>query len=145
MGKKIIKVEARTMDVRVLDLPEQFTAKWIAEQIGAEWIEIVRPVRANDFVMIVDEEGRLRDNMYVNTVASWLYGSDKHGEVILGDCVLMMEEMGPEGPDLAGIDEFQAKKIQLQLDSEKSGMTMVLLTALHGAGAAKKIMRGNEW
>lgn len=144
MGK-VVLMEARTMNVNVLDLPEGFTLGWIAEQIGAEWAEIVRPARMTDYVMIVDEEGKLKDNMYVNTVGSWLYEADRHGDVILGNCIFMKEEMGPEGPTLAGIEDVQAESLKGLLDAEKSEMTGSLLTALHGAGAAVKIMRGNAW
>jgi hypothetical protein len=66
-------------------------------------IEITRPRGlARHLVMVVDEEGRLRDKN-VNLIGSALYGTLKHGSPIVGDIVLMREEPGPDGYDLSGL------------------------------------------
>lgn len=68
-------------------------------------LEIVRPRGLKrPFVMVVDEEGLLRDRD-LNFVGSILYETHKHGSPIVGDIVLMREEPGPEGYDLFGLSE----------------------------------------
>lgn len=135
MGK-VVKVAARAGKVEILDFPEDFTLSWAAEQIGAEWAEIVRPRRLFDgCVMIVDEEGKLKDNAYGNTVASWLYAADEHGEVIVGDCLFMAEEQGPEGGELVGLDEQQAEALKKEIDANVYAWATALFHALKAKGA----------
>ena len=74
-----------------LDCPD------LATSIKADWIEVVRPAGLKDarygsvqIVMIVDEEGVLRDKP-MNARASWLYQTHFHGHPIRGDALLVGE------------------------------------------------------
>ena len=82
-------------------------------------IELVSTPRLpSPFCMVVDEEGKLKD-LEQNVFASWLYGCDKHGEIIVGDAFLLKTEQGPDGYDLAGLTEQDihhlAGRFQLEL------------------------------
>lgn len=56
--------------------------------------------------MLVDEEGLSRD-MDVNTVGSYLYEADKHGNCIVGTILIIGEQWTNEGIDFCGISEQQ--------------------------------------
>ena len=58
--------------------------------IDADTLELVRPQKLDrEYVMLVDERGRLKEKNYVNVVASWLYGAEQHGEPIVGHAVIL--------------------------------------------------------
>ena len=60
--------------------------------IGCDWIELVEPQSLADrnLVLMIDEEGKVKDGVgFVNCVASHLYGSEQHGDVIVGNAVLI--------------------------------------------------------
>jgi hypothetical protein len=84
----------------------------IASELGFEWCEIVRPRHRlpKGFVMIVDEEGLLKPNE-LNHVCSWFYESEKHGNPIVGNVMVLKEVMGDEGPELAGLDEDEINAV----------------------------------
>ena len=60
----------------------------------------------NPFVMIVDEEGLLK-NKELNIIGSLLYGTHRHGHPIVGDVLIMREEPGPKryGNDFYGLTD----------------------------------------
>lgn len=95
----------------VVDVPEDCGWEWMRDKISSEWIEIVRPVRLpNGYVMIVDEEGIL-NRKPPNMVGSWFYASDKHGEAIVGDILIMKEVFGEEGADCVGMSDDEVNMI----------------------------------
>lgn len=54
-------------------------------------IEVVHPARLKPpFVMLVNETGIMQD-LDLNTVGSWLYGTDQHGAPIVGNILIMKE------------------------------------------------------
>jgi hypothetical protein len=75
------------------------------------WFEIVRARGLpQPYVMIVDEEGLLKDKC-VNVCGCVLYGTVKHGSPIVGDIVIMREEIGLEEPDLFGLTPEDIKTL----------------------------------
>lgn len=79
--------------VSLIDYPKYgASTEWFAEQIGCEWIEIVRP-KGFDFVLVVDEEGLMRPDK-INPIASYIYGTMYHGKPIVGDALICMEKNG---------------------------------------------------
>lgn len=90
-------------DITVVEV-EQPLYRTLNPVIGGP-LEIVRPRGLKrPFVMVVDEEGLLRDRDF-NFIGSFLYETHKHGSPIVGDIVLMREEPGPDGYDLFGLSE----------------------------------------
>ena len=75
----------------------------IGDAVGG-WIEIVCPVRLKrPYCMIVNEEGVLL-NLPINSFGSYLYGTDYHGNPILGDIVLVKEGIDSDGErDILGL------------------------------------------
>ena len=100
--KKVLIVDVNGATC-IKDAPKDLTCAWMAENIGCEWVEIVRPKKLpRGLVMIVDEEGLLKPN-FLNVAGSYLYGTPEHGEAIAGDIMIVAETLGPEGPELDGM------------------------------------------
>ena len=60
--------------------------------IGCEWIELVEPdmLAQRDLVLMIDEEAKLKSGgKYVNCIASYAYESQKHGDMIIGNAVIV--------------------------------------------------------
>lgn len=82
--KGIVITTKNEMRVQEFSMPAH---KSIGEAVGG-WIEIVRPVRLKrPYCMIVNDEGVLL-NLPRNIFGSFLYGTNYHGNWILGDIVL---------------------------------------------------------
>ncbi len=56
--------------------------------------------------MLVDEEGLYHD-LEDNIVGSYLYGTDKHGNGIVGNILIVGEVLGSDGIDFCGISDTQ--------------------------------------
>ena len=71
--------------------PDTDTFDAARKAISCEWIEIVEPdsLAKQDLVLLIDEEAKLKGNSFVNCVASHLYGSEQHGDVIVGGAVIV--------------------------------------------------------
>lgn len=95
-------------EMRVQEFSEP-AYKSIGDAVGG-WIEVVHPVRLKrPYCMIVNEEGMLL-NLPMNMFGSFLYGTDYHGNPILGDIVLLKEGIDSDGElDILGLDEQDIK------------------------------------
>jgi len=63
--------------------------------IGCDWIEIVEPeaFRDQNYVLLIDEEAKLKGDVhFVNCIASYLYETPSHGDVIIGDAMIVKAE-----------------------------------------------------
>ena len=97
---KALKIKTSN-EISVVDVAQPLHLSLNREVSG--YIEIVHPRGLlPPFVMVVDEEGLLKKKR-PNLIGSVLYETHKHGSPIVGDVVLMREERGPEGLDLAGL------------------------------------------
>ena len=104
---KVGIIELKSMDLECL-----------ANAIGCKWVEVVRPKllykllkqkpisRYGDrnIVMIVDEEGWLKESPEINVIASFLYGEPG----IVGDVLFVAEELTENGIDIAELTESEA-------------------------------------
>jgi len=73
----------------------------LREMIGCEHLEVVRPNGLPEgYVMIVDEEGLLKGQPKLNVYGSYLYEMHKHGHPIVGNAVIVSEELTDDGPSL---------------------------------------------
>lgn len=107
-------------EMRVQEFSEP-AHKSIGEAVGG-WIEVVRPVRLKrPYCMIVNEEGALI-NLPRNIFGSFLYGTNYHGNWILGDIVLLKEGINSDGDrDILGLDKQDIKYLCDMVSAESDG------------------------
>lgn len=67
--------------------------------------------------MLVDEEG-LINQLPLNIVASWLYGSMEHGQPIVGSVVFVGERMTEDGVEFCSIEEMTFRFLYKKLEAE---------------------------
>lgn len=69
-------------------------------------IEHVNPMRLKrPYCMLVNESGLLLD-LDLNTIGSWLYGTDRHGQPIVGNVMIMKDGRNEYGEgDIFGLDD----------------------------------------
>lgn len=106
----VVRVPARTGKPQKVNIPDDNTLHGLQDLVGG-FIEIVRPrLLPRDWVMIVDDEGKLKD-CEVNALGTILYHSP--WDTINGDIVLCREDLvdhdGCMEPDLVGLTEAEAK------------------------------------
>ena len=109
MPNYVLKITPQST-IEKIEFPENHDHKWYADQIGCEWIEVVHPI-GYDCVLVIDEEGRRKPNR-INPIASFLYGIERHGEPIVGTCLLMKEGIVNGEPDLVGLTDEKATNIK---------------------------------
>ena len=67
------------------------------EAIGCDWIELVEaePLAKDGLLMMIDEEGKLKPGgALINATASALYGTEQHGDPIMGNAVIVRITFG---------------------------------------------------
>lgn len=97
-------------EVRVEDFSDPLY-KTVGSAVGG-YIEHVHPMRlARPLCMIVNEEGRLLD-LPLNYVGSYFYGTDQHGEPIVGNIVIMKDGYRGGEPDIVGLNDVEAEQIK---------------------------------
>ena len=85
--------------------------KTVGSAVGG-YIEHVKPARLrHPYCMIVNEEGRLLD-LPLNYVGSYFYGTDQHGEPIVGNIVIMKDGYRGGEPDSVGLNDVEAEQIK---------------------------------
>ena len=75
--------------------------------IDCEWIEVVEPagLQGQDYVLLIDEESKLKGDVhFVNCIASSLYDSPEHGDLIIGNAMIVKQD----GEDLRLLTEDEA-------------------------------------
>ena len=91
--KKYAVLLTDKQDVRILECdPQKELFETARGLIGCDWIELVEPdsIVENGYLMLIDEEGKLRDGqLSINCIASDLYGSDRHGDPIVGNAIIV--------------------------------------------------------
>ena len=100
-----IKAESKT---DVLDVPENMEWDWPSKQIGCDLIELISVGGLSEgCVMIVDDEGLMKENAKFNALATMIYGHSP----IVGDALIMATEHGPVGADIVGLTDEQVSEI----------------------------------
>ena len=79
------------------------------DAIGCEWIELVEPepLARNHMLLMIDEEAKLKEKCFINCIASHLYGSEQHGDPIVGNAVIVKIT----GENLALLSANEAKQV----------------------------------
>lgn len=85
--------------------------KTVGTAVGG-YIEHVKPARLrHPYCMIVNEEGRLLD-LPLNPIGSFFYGTDQHGEPIVGNIVIMKDGYRDGERDIVGLNDVEAEEIK---------------------------------
>lgn len=108
----MIKVTTEN-EVSIVDLNGK-DALWlqVCDAINADIFELVHPARLAQYkyaVMCVDENGLLKE-LPSNGYGCFLYGTDYHGQPIVGDLLIAKEGWTPEGMDLVDFTEDELKE-----------------------------------
>lgn len=82
-----------TTDNKISIIDLDFDHKSLREEVGG-YVELVRTQKLLDYfktkvVMIVDEEGLVK-NLPVNPMGCYFYDTNKHGNPIVGDVILVL-------------------------------------------------------
>lgn len=114
--------------IELIEVETTYGAEGDLKSVIGGWIEIVRPhaMRSLEHVLVIDEEGRLKD-LPVNIRASYLYGtfSDEHrkghGQPICGLAIIISEGMvmQPEGypePDFKAFHQKPEDVLKYYMD-----------------------------
>lgn len=103
--------------IEIIDVPQQKSLlNWCYIQLGCGMIENVYPRGLEDpYMMVVDEEGLLKDRPVINFLASYLYGTQKHGHPIVGTVLVMQRVLTYDGPDIGGIPEEEAMALAVRI------------------------------
>ena len=91
--KKYAVLLTDNQEIKILECDPQEEIFEIARgSLGCEWIELVEPdaLSKNGYLLLIDEEGKLKDGpMPINCIASDMYGSDRHGDPIVGNAMIV--------------------------------------------------------
>lgn len=72
--------------------------------------------------MLIDEEGLLKENE-PNPIGCHLYGTDEHGQPIMGNVLFVGEEWGSDGIEFCGIEdsvfEYLEQRLNHMIDAMK--------------------------
>jgi hypothetical protein len=80
---KVFKVDG-TVETKTLDRPP--TLQDYYNWIGCDMIQLLETLTGEE--MVIDEDGKWKDDAAINEAASALYGSDLHGDFIVGTAVV---------------------------------------------------------
>lgn len=97
--------------------------KTVGSAVGG-YIEHVKPARLrHPYCMIANEEGRLLD-LPLNYVGSYFYGTDQHGEPIVGNIVIMKDGYRGGEPDIVGLDDSEVERVKYTISTLMSMMNL---------------------
>lgn len=97
--------------------------KTVGSAVGG-YIEHVKPARLrHPYCMIVNEEGRLLD-LPLNYVGSYFYGTDQHGEPIVGNIVIMKDGYRGGEPDIVGLNDSEVERVKYTISTLMSMMNL---------------------
>lgn len=102
------------LDIEIVEKkPDQGLLDFCYQNIGCQYVETVHPRYLQEpYILIIDEEGRLKDKPAVNFIASYLYGTHEHCQPIVGNVLVMKLGMTDDGPDILPLDEAEARQVE---------------------------------
>lgn len=102
------------LDIEIVEKrPDQGLLDFCYQNIGCQYVETVHPRYLQEpYILMIDEEGRLKDKPMVNFIASYLYGTHEHRQPIVGNALVMKLGMTDEGPDIMPLDEAEARQVE---------------------------------
>lgn len=110
--QKALLIKTGGNGVETLDFPKDNHLDFYYKHLDCDLVDIVRPHGLDakefpNFDLIVDDEGMLKDEPEVNTIASLLYGVVKHGQPIFGKAMLVKHE----GAENVGMTEEEIESV----------------------------------
>ena len=91
--KRYAVLLTETQDIKVMACnPDKDIFDTGREAIGCDWIELVEagPLAKDGLLMMIDEEGKLKPGgALINVTASVLYETERHGDPIMGNAVIV--------------------------------------------------------
>lgn len=127
MMKGIVITTDNKVGVRQFGLP---LYKTVGKIVGG-YIEIVHPKGLpNPYIMIVNEEGLLRD-LPLNKTGSVLYQTYIHGYPIVGDIVIMKIGDTLDGPDVVGLSDSDIQCLMPEFLKWNTPMEMEKKNSVH--------------
>ena len=86
------------------------------EAIGCDWIELVEAetLAKDGLLMMIDEEGKLKPGgALINATASELYGTEQHGDPIMGNAVIVRTT----GENLELLTSGEAEQLAVRMEA----------------------------
>ena len=118
-NKLYIKLPAGSSQIEVIEQNMDSDYDFWRKQIGCRMIEIVQPVGLpEDYCMIVDEEGLLKEPVVLSPIASVLYGVKEHGNPIVGNVLIAKNVFEPDGIDTAPLSKADVKRLIEHINGE---------------------------
>lgn len=106
-----------TMEIRDMD-PDRDLLDLIHQELDGGFMEIVRPAGLTTrYLMLVDDCGLLK-NLDINVNASIIYGCQRHGQMIAGTALIMIETIDYETGerDIAGMPDYLMHQLIKELE-----------------------------
>ena len=107
---QIVMSSILQIDTNVCQLARSF--------ISCDYVQVVKAAGIkNPYRLLVDEEGMCKEKPVLNFLASYLYGTHHHGQPIVGNAVLVAEEVLPNGDrDLRMLTKKEAEDARFDLE-----------------------------
>ena len=88
--------------------------------IGCDTVQLVPiyPDRLPKGYDALCDENRYGKTVFINPLASWIYGADDHGAAIMGNVVILKTVQTEEGEDLAFMTEEEANALAEELNKD---------------------------
>ena len=106
-----------TQDVKVIACnPDKDIFDIGREAIGCDWIELVEaePLAKDGLLMMIDEEGKLKPGgALINATARALYGTERHGDPIMGNAVIVRTT----GENLELLTSGEAEQLAVRMEA----------------------------
>lgn len=127
-----------TQDVKVIVCnPDKDVFDIGREAIGCKWIELVEaePLAKDGLLMLIDEEGKLKPGgALINATASALYGTERHGDPIMGNAVVVRTT----GENLELLTSGEAEQLAVRMEAVRNRTLQKIAEAFARRSAHKQ-------
>ena len=116
--KKYAVLLTDSQEVKVMECNSEMEIFDIGRNaIGCEWIELVEPepLARNGMLLMINEEAKLKGFSFINCIANHLYNSEHHGNLIVGDAVIV--KTAEDSLEL--LSETEAKQIAFAMEQTR--------------------------
>lgn len=105
MTEKVIVITTdNTISIKELEIIDGMMLDGLQQIVGG-YIETVRPMYLEDPLMFVCNEEGLIHNLPINVTGSLLYGTQQHGQPIVGNIAIVQQGWRDDEPDIVGIPD----------------------------------------